>query len=133
MSFLFWNVYDAELYAPAGSFDRREPFALRLTYLLKLKGEEIARRSVEEIRKQGEVDAEKLTDWQRQMAEIFLDVDNGVSLTGIRDIEGFSRFYRDGTYIGMIKDKQFTDRFFAIWLGEKTSAPTLRKKLLGLE
>ena len=40
-------------------------------------------------------------------------------------------FYKDNTEIGRIKDPAFSVAFFNIWLGDKTSAPELRRKLLG--
>ncbi|MEM0912290.1 MAG: hypothetical protein AAGJ37_15045, partial [Pseudomonadota bacterium] len=50
---MFWDIYDAELIAESGIFVSGEPFALRLTYLRKFKGEDIASRSVDEMRSLG--------------------------------------------------------------------------------
>jgi hypothetical protein len=33
LKFLFWNVFDASLYAPDGTWSRDEPFALSVPYL----------------------------------------------------------------------------------------------------
>ena len=37
MTYLFWKVYDARLYAPEGKWQPTQPFALELKYLRKLK------------------------------------------------------------------------------------------------
>jgi hypothetical protein len=132
LSFLFWDVYDATLYAPEKRFNAVQPYALKLSYLLELKGTDIAERSVEEMRKQGFKDEAKLSEWQNEMEKLFPDVKEGSVLTGVRDANGDAVFYLNDAFIGKIKDKAFTERFFAIWLDKNTSEPALRKQLLGL-
>ena len=34
LTYLFWDVYDATLYAPAGAWDNDKPFALQLSYCI---------------------------------------------------------------------------------------------------
>lgn len=131
LTYMIWDVYDATLYAPNGSYQKGKPFVLSLDYLRKIKGEDIVERSIKEMRKQGYTNEKKLNQWAKKMAEIFPDVDKGVSLTGIRHENGYTFFYKNGTRIGVIKDKEFSEKFFDIWLNEKTSDPKLRKKLLG--
>lgn len=131
MSVMFWDVYDATLYAPQGTWQEKEPFALQLSYLRNLEGKKIADRSVEEIRAQGFKDEVKLATWHAQMRKIFPDVDDGITLTGVNTKIGETVFYMDNIEIGRIKDPEFSKAFFNIWLSEKTSAPDLRRKLLG--
>lgn len=131
LSVLVWDVYDAQLYAPAGEYASKPPFALSLSYLMDLSGEDIAVRSVEEMREQGMRDEVKLAAWYAQMKDIFPDVAPGVNLTGILNDKGESVFYRDGEEIGRIRDPEFGTRFFDIWLAESTSEPELRGQLLG--
>lgn len=130
-SVMFWDVYDATLYAPQGQWQKGQPFALRLTYLRDIKGKKIADRSAEEIRNLGFHDEVKLADWHSQMKNIFPDVSENVSLTGIYTAQGESIFFQNNSEIGRIKDPDFGHYFFNIWLSQKTSAPELRKKLLG--
>lgn len=132
LNFLFWDVYDATLYAPNGTWDAEQPYALSLAYLMELEGKDIAERSVEEMRNQGFTDEVKLASWYQQMEAIFPNVDETTTLTGIHDQNGYAVFYRNDTRIGIIQDTEFTDRFFAIWLSQDTAAPDLRDKLLGL-
>lgn len=132
MTYLFWDVYDATLYAPKGKWQEGKPFALQLSYMRNLEGKKIADRSAEEIRGQGFTDEVKLATWHAQMRQIFPDVDKGVSLTGVYTEDGSTIFYRDSTEIGRVKDPDFGKAFFGIWLNKKTSAPDLRRKLLGV-
>ncbi len=130
-SFFLWDVYDAALFAPNGQWKEGKPFALRLTYLRDLEGKKIADRSAEEIRGLGFRDEVKLADWHSQMKGIFPDVSANISLTGIYTSEGESIFFEDNKEIGRITDPEFGRYFFNIWLSKNTSAPELRKKLLG--
>ncbi|NOU50420.1 hypothetical protein HG263_07675 [Pseudoalteromonas sp. JBTF-M23] len=133
LTYLFWDIYQATLFAPQGQFSKNKPFILKLHYLRDLKGKDIAQRSVEEMKNQGFRDQQKLALWHSQMQSIFPDVSHGTELYGKRTINGTSRFYLGETLIGEIEDPQFTQHFFAIWLDERTSEPNMRKALLNLE
>lgn len=131
LKYLFWDVYRAELFAPAAAWRADAPFALSLNYLRDIDGVDIADRTISEMRDQGFNDEARLSAWQTALRKIFPDVSDGTNLTGIRDKAGNTIFYRDGKKIGEIADQVFTRRFFDIWLGEDTSEPTLRRALLG--
>ncbi|MBT0585470.1 chalcone isomerase family protein [Alteromonas sp. SM 2104] len=129
--YFFWDVYDVKLYTPNGEYDPNGAFALSLTYLRDFDGRDIAERSVKEMRKQGQNDSAKLDDWLAQMSSIFPDVKEGQTLTGIAHKDsGHARFFLEDKQIGLVEDEEFTQAFFDIWLGEKTSEPKLRKRLL---
>lgn len=132
MTFLFWDVYDITLYADNGKYIPNKPFILKLTYLRDLKGEDIAKRSVEEITQQGFNDTNTLSLWLNKMQVIFPNVMEGDSLYGVRNKEGFSEFYHNEKFVGVVKDRNFTVHFFDIWLGVKTSEPKMRKLILNL-
>ena len=132
LTYLFWDVYDATLYAPQGSWQEGQPFALQLSYLREIEGKKIADRSVEEMRNQGIKDEVKLATWHAQMRKIFPNVDEGVRLTGVYTEKGETVFYKNDREVGRINDPEFSKAFFDIWLNEKTSAPDLRRKLLGV-
>jgi len=131
LTYLFWGVYRATLYAPAAGWRADAPFVLSLAYLRDLKGADIATRTIDEIRGQGFADDAKLAAWSARLTALFPDVTDGVSLTAARDAQGRTVFYRGAARIGIVDDTDFTRRFFDIWLGEKTSEPKLRRALLG--
>ncbi|MBE0370227.1 chalcone isomerase family protein [Pseudoalteromonas aurantia] len=133
MSYLFWDIYDATLYAQNGHYDAAKPFALKLNYLRDLSGHDIANRSIDEMEKQGFNNHQKLQLWRVTMQNIFPDVKNGTQLLGVRNAAGESLFYNDDQLIGQVSDTEFTTHFFAIWLNERTSEPMMRKELLALE
>ena len=131
ITFLFWDICDAALYASDGEWDESKPYALTLRYLRKFKGDAIAKRSVKEIRDQGFDDIDTLQRWEEVMRDIFPDVAAGEQITGVLDEAGNTLFFFGDRKIGEVDDKRFGPRFFAIWLGEKTSDPKLRNALIG--
>ena len=129
---LLFKVYDATLYAPKGRYQADQPFMLTLRYLREFKGEKIAQRTVEEMRKQGFTNEAKLAPWLRAMNALFPDVRPGFELSAVRLASGATDFYRGDQRIGQVADPEFGRQFFAIWLGEKTSEPAMRRQLLKL-
>lgn len=130
-TYMLWDLYDASLHAPQGTWEKTKPYALKLKYLRHLHGNKIADKSAEEIRKQGFGDEAKLAAWYAQMKNIFPDVKKGTEIIGIYMPGEETRFYKGTEEIGIIKDPEFGKWFFGIWLSEKTSAPKLRTSLLG--
>lgn len=131
MTFLGFRVFDAELYAPGGTYSPSRPFALRLTYLRNFKGADIARSSEEEMRKQRNASSAQLAAWRQQMERIFPNVSKGQTITGVRTANGTAEFYLGNRKIGSINDPAFANSFFAIWLGDNTRNPRLRAQLIG--
>jgi len=131
MTYLFWHVYDAKLFAVDGKWQASAPFALELSYLRDLDGEAIAKRSVEEIRKQGFSDEAVLARWYQQLSAILPNVKKGTRLTGVVDQNRHTRFYLDGQPLAVVNEPLFSTWFFNIWLSEATSEPKLRAQLLG--
>ena len=133
LSVLFWDIYDARLYVAGESYYPEKPFALSLDYLRGFSGTDIAKRSIEEIRRQGFVDESELASWETQLSKIFPDVVEGDEIIGVSDpIEG-ARFLLNGSLIGTITDQNLSRRFFDIWLSEQTSEPAIRESLMGID
>lgn len=131
--YAFWDIYEATLFAPGGVWDAKQPHALSIEYFRALNGKAIADRSVQEIRQQGFTDEVMLAAWHAQMKAIFPDVKKGTVLTAVYIPDMHTSFYSGTEVIGVIKDDAFGKAFFGIWLAEKTSEPTLRRALLGLQ
>jgi hypothetical protein len=133
LKIMFWKIYDAKLAAANGEWKKDTSFALSLTYLRDFDGEEIASRSVDEMRDIGYEDEVLLAKWFEQMRSVFPNVKEGENITGVMDENQHTHFYYEGRLIGSIDDKSFGQSFFDIWLNEKTSEPKMRKQLLGLQ
>lgn len=127
---LFWKIFDATLYAPGGTYDRDEPFVLSLSYLRKIRGEQIVDRSIVEIEQQGKASPEELAQWRDELMRIIPDVDKSSTISGVRTQQGTTAFFLNGNPIGTVQDVRFTPLFFDIWLGEGSSNAKFRKNLL---
>lgn len=106
-------------------------FVLELVYARDLQGERIAASSIDEIRKLNMGSPDQHAAWLSLMRQVFPDVQEGTRLSGAYQAGQGVRFYRDGVLLKEIKDAEFARAFFSIWLDERTSAPRLRKQLLG--
>lgn len=133
LSYAFWDIYEATLYAPEGRWNPAQPYALSIQYYRAIKGADIADRSVQEMRKQGFADEVQLAAWNAQMKAIFPDVKNGTVLIAVFTPEKNTIFYKGTDAIGTMKGDDFGRLFFGIWLDERTSEPKLRRALLGLK
>jgi len=130
MKVMLWNVFDARLFSQSGDYDANAPFALELTYLRKLAGRKIVQKTIEEIIRQESVPSEKINRWKNALLSIIPDVKSGTTITGIRTAEAGTVFYLGEQSIGQIDDPHFTRLFFDIWLGDNTSHPALRNRLV---
>ncbi len=134
LRFLGLRVYDARLWtakAVDGSSWVNAPLALELIYARKLVGRLIAERSLEEMRRQGEIPAEAGARWLADMTRMFPDVAQGDRITGVLRPGQGSRFFVNGRAVGDVADAEFSRLFFGIWLSARTSEPGLRDALLG--
>lgn len=129
------HIYDASLWSTAAAYkpdsDKPQRLALDLEYARTLYGSKIADASIDEIEKLKLGTPEKRQQWLAQMKALFPDVKQGTHITGVYIPNEAARFYLNGKLLGEIRDAEFAHAFFAIWLDKKSSALSLRSKLLG--
>ena len=134
LNWLGLGIYDASLWAAPGltqlEFDRRE-FALELSYLRSLRGADIARRSIDEMRRTEGMGPAQAQRWAGQLQALFPDVAAGDRITGVHRPGRGAMFFVNGKPAGEIADAEFSRRFFGIWLAVTTSEPGLRAQLFG--
>lgn len=125
-------IYEARLWVGerAVTEDWNVPMALEIEYRRALDGGRIAERSLDEMRRQGEIAPAAADRWLRQMRSIFPDVREGDRLTGVKLPLQAARFFHNGALRGEVRDAEFARRFFGIWLSPQTSDPSLRLALL---
>lgn len=130
------HVYDAQLWAASGRNDfdyKATPNWLELRYARDFDGADIAEKSREEIEEQGQVDSSLLDGWEKTMAALFPDVKEGDSLSALYIPGQPAQFFHNGEPIGVMQDMALAKAFMGIWLDEKSSAPDLRRELIGLK
>lgn len=126
------KLYDARLWVGKKGYQpgMEAPLALELRYARSLDGDRIAKASFDEIRKLGRGSASQQAAWLAAMQKLFPDVADGDRITSVYQPEQGARFYLNDAPLGDIADPEFGRAFFAIWLAETTSAPSLRTELL---
>lgn len=128
---LFLHIYEARLWAHPGDDLFERPLALELKYSRSFKGKDIVTQSVKELKNAG-ISDEQLKQWTPKLLEIFPDVEEGDTIkASFNPKEGIVFFLNKDKELGKLVDLNFSKKFLEIWLGEKTSAPDLRNKLLG--
>ena len=127
-------VYDARLWVQEGfkaSDALKLSLALELEYSRTLFGNLIAERSLDEMKRGGEIADTKAAEWLAQMKTLFADVKKGDRITGVQVPGVATRIFFNGKLRGEVRDAEFTRLFFGIWLSPRTSEPKLRDALLG--
>ena len=134
LRFMGFRVYEARLWAPdalaAASWDT-QPFVLELQYHRALPGEQIAARSLDEMRRQGAPDAATAERWLAALKAAFPDVKDGDRLSGLHQPGEGARIFHNGSLRAEWREPPLARRFFGIWLSPQTSDPALREALLG--
>jgi hypothetical protein len=133
--FLGIKVYSAELWVSHKPFSMQQPFALNLTYHHHLSKSRLIAISLEEIQRiQGSsLPPEKIFAWSAALDKALKDIEAGDRMTGV-NLPGVGiRFYRNARMTTLIRDVDFANAFFAIWLNAKTREPGLRSQLIGDE
>jgi hypothetical protein len=128
------SLYDARLwvgpdFAPAQF--ARHPFVLELAYLRSFRGEDIARRSLAEMRRAAAFGEEQAQRWESALRALLPDVAPGDRIAGEHRPGRGVRFSVNGKPAGELADPEFARLFFGIWLAPTTSEPGLRAALLG--
>lgn len=131
MEYLFWDVYDATLYTPSGSYTAKQtPVKFTLTYLRDFDAKDIVKATKEQWQHLGKPQlSERYAD---KLLSIWPNIKKGESLTLLTDKQGHSTFFHNDNQIGRIDDAAFAEDFLAIWLSENTSEPSIRNQLLGI-
>lgn len=133
MRFFGLRVYDIHLWS-AQPIDaerwREQDLALEIEYARHLVGREIAKRSLQEMRRQAEIPEADAATWLAEMNAAFPDVNEGDRITGRYEAGRGVSFHVNGQLRRRIEDARFAQLFFGIWLSPQTSEPRLRQALL---
>lgn len=135
--FTWWglSVYDAELWsgtAPTEFDYTKHSHWLQLKYARDFKGANIAESSREQIEKQGLGNPQTLDNWQKQLTDLFPNIQEDDTLSALYVPNQPTRFFHNGQPIGQITSADLAQAFMGIWLSSATSEPKLRRQLIGL-
>ena len=132
MSYLFWDVYLARLYTKSGTYDQQSnDTAIEFNYELDIKSAALVEETIKQWRELNLDEHPQEAEWANALLEIWPDISEGDQLLFHIDENGHAQFYYNNQFRGEIASPEFSTRFKSIWLSKDTTAPKVRKKLLG--
>jgi hypothetical protein len=131
LSVFFMDVYLLKLYSQDGTFSLNRDFVLEFTYKRPVSKDVIIDASLDEMKKAGGVDSAQLTAWRDNLGKALIDMEADETASVIFSEEGVITFFSPNNPVVSFQDPALRNSFALIWLGDKTSHPSLRKKLLG--
>ena len=129
-SFMFWNVYDAQLYSSKKKFNKKN-FALILKYNKEIKKETLVNETIKDMKEQKNISKDQINNWKNIFDSIFQTTSIGSRFLAIKIDDNKSVFYYDEKKIYESSDQEFLNLFFNIWLRYDSQNPSFSKKLLG--
>ena len=128
-SFLFWNIYDAELYSTSNKYNSNE-LAIILKYNRSIDKETLIRETMNDIKEQKNISNQQEKDWKSLLESIYIDIKPDKKFIAIK-INNKSIFYYNDKKLHESFDQKFNELFFNIWLRSDSKNPEFTKALLG--
>nr|WP_255411443.1 chalcone isomerase family protein [Limnobacter sp. SAORIC-690] len=104
-----------------------------MKYARDFEGSDIAERSIDEMEEIGAGTEVQRQGWLVKLNEIFPDVKKGHTLSALFTPGKGVQFFRNGLPLAKVDDPELAEAFMGIWLDPKTSAPEMRRELIGLK
>lgn len=131
LNFVGLKVYKISLWCDAEKFSYNQKFAIQILYNMNFTKEELAKRSIEEIKRFATLDQKQETQYYNQLMAIFSNIRKGDEKIAIFDPQNGVSLFHNHNLNGKITDLKFARLFVDIWLNDKNSYPQVTKKLLG--
>ena len=128
-SFLFWNIYDAELYSTSNKFNSNE-LAIILKYNRSIEKETLVKETINDIKEQKNISKEQEEKWKSLLESIYIDTKINKKFIAIK-INNKSIFYYNNKKLHESFDEEFNQLFFDIWLRSNSKNPDFTRTLLG--
>ena len=128
-SFLFWNIYDAELYSTSNKFNSNK-LAIILKYNRSIEKETLVKETINDIKEQKNISKEQEEKWKSLLESIYIDTKTNKKFIAIK-INNKSIFYYNNKKLHESFDEEFNQLFFDIWLRSNSQNPNFTKTLLG--
>jgi hypothetical protein len=111
-----------------------ETFALTIEYNMSFSREEIAERTIDEMRRVAPgVPAAKFEGLGPLLSKLLPDVKSGDRISAVHIPGRPVQFFHNGKGTGQAEVDGFAEPFFGIWLSPLSAEPGIRKRLLRIE
>lgn len=131
--FMFWSIYDAELYTeqPVFDFEAFPEFILNLDYQRGFSSEQIIKETEKQLTILNQTSIEDMNAWLAQLENILVDVDKGDRISLYVDENRHSSFFFNGSFLGQIEEESFSRNFSSIWLARNDRYSEFSQELTG--
>ena len=127
-----WDIYTLRLFSETKKFNSSHPLVLEFEYLRDTSKKSVIKASIKELKKLN-IPKNKLLIWEKYLNNTISDMTKGEKAALYWEPGSQITFYVKERLKRIIKDKEFADAYINIWLGENTSRPILRDKIIGLK
>ncbi|MBM5782092.1 MAG: hypothetical protein FJ368_01580 [Pelagibacterales bacterium] len=131
LNFLALKVYKISLWSEDKKFSYDKKFAIEILYNMNFSKEDLAKRSIEEIKKTTSISQEEEETYYQKLISIFSNIKKGDQKLAIFDPKNGVKLFHNHNLKGDISDLKFARLFVDIWLNENGSYPKVTKKILG--
>lgn len=129
--FLGLKVYQISLWSESEKFSYDQKFAIQISYNMNFSKEELAQRSIEEIKRFEILNQKQEIEYYNQLIAIFSNIKKSDEKIAIFDPQKGVELFHNHKLNGKITDSKLARLFVDIWLNEKNSYPKVTRKLLG--
>jgi hypothetical protein len=131
LKFLGLKVYNISLWSEDKIFSYNNEFAIQINYNMNFSREDLAKRSIEEIKKNNYLSEKEEKNYYQELIKIFVNIKKGDEKVALfSPNQGVTLFYNN-QIIGKISDLKFARLFVDIWLDERGSYPKTTRNILG--
>ena len=131
--YLFWDIFDASLYAAGKTFSWQAPFALSLEYRRVFSAGDLTDETLQSL--------DRLTDWPKAelatfrttLAPCMANVGDGDRFTAAGPDADTAVLYLNGEERCRIEKSGIRRDYFSIWLSLNSDFPEETRKLLGAD
>ncbi len=131
LNFLGFKVYDIELWSEDLNFSYQKKSAIFIKYNMNFKKEDLAKRSIDEIKLNHNLSQLEEENYLKKLNEIFVNIKKGDEKIALFNPNSGVILFHNNKEIGQITNLKFARLFIDIWLDERGSYPKITKQLLG--
>lgn len=131
VGFLFWDAFDANLWAPEGRFSWERPAALSLTYRTDFSKRKLTDSTIKEMKRIAGWKPERLADFRANIAPCMSDVVAGDRFTAASPTPDRIVLYLNGEQRCDLTEPGLRRAYLGIWLSQNSRFPDESRKLMG--
>ena len=125
------KVYHIALWGENKKFSYDEKFAIQIHYNMNFSKEDLAKRSIDEIKRLHKLSPQEEESYYNKLKEVFVSVKKGDEKVALFNPKSGVILFRNNEVVGKISDPKLARLFVDIWLDERGSYPKVTGKILG--